>query len=57
MSLSNYANHKSKALDINAKVVSVENEVCKNDENEVCKNDDVKSVGEYYCTLPGVKVS
>ena len=48
VSLSNYANHKSKALDINSKVVSVE--------NEVCKNDDVKSIGEYYRTLPGVKV-
>ena len=56
VSLSYYANHKRKALDIHAKVVSVENEVCKNDENEVCKNDDVKSVGEYYRTLPGVKV-
>ena len=48
VSLSSYANHKRKALDIHAKVVSVE--------NEVCKDDDVKSIGEYYRTLPGVEV-
>ena len=56
VSLSYHFSHKSKALDIHAKVVSVENEVRKNDENELCKNDDVKSIGEYYRTLPGVKV-
>ena len=43
-------------MDIHAKVVSLENEVCKNDENEQRKNDDVKSIGEYYRTLPGFKV-
>ena len=48
VSLSEYAKHKSKALDIHAKVVSVESE---NDENK-----QVKSIGEYYRTLPGVKV-
>ena len=36
VSLSNYANHKSKALDIHANVVSVE-----------YNNDGVKSIGEY----------